>query len=653
MRKILLIALAVGTGTVINAQNRRIEKAPSLQDYAADKMRLIESTNLTKKPNGTVQNSPHHISGISKIATPITNKVPCGNSANVLGSIVSESNNVNANQDLGLTVFTHRANSEYVGTVGTVNIGDFNASYSTDCSTWDSTLITSDPGSTNMAIFMRYPTGAIYNPPGNTNPNQAIVVGSGPWHLGPANSWAGTYFTSGRLDGTNLNLDTVQIGGASGNNYHMGRIGGCTTDQGDYFVLGSDFSWNNTAGAILNGFDVFKGSWDAGNNKFNWSTIYIPNLYDDNDFGNIAFSQDGSVGYVVTMGRDSNTANNHLSAMPLILKSTDGGLTWNLDPVYDFSNAYNMSNLLDSTNDGLYKRPYFLTRNGFDLTVDANYNLHIVCEVVSSYSNHPDSLDYFWGASHIMDVFGSGTTWTAHLVSDLLAAPVPAATSPWINAGAGQGWDARIQCGRTKDGVKVFYGWMDTDPQFDPTNLYPDIHLAGMDVNTLLATTDNNITVGTAYEAINLWLYVSTTVFANSGTYNVPMVTTDSRDPALPGAGVVQHFAVCGAQLTDADFVNPIPTGIENVNVTNANIHQNYPNPAKDYTTISFNLNKGSSVKLAVTDVLGKVIFSSNQNQMSSGNHEITVNTKGLSAGVYSYTLTINGEKSSHKMIVE
>ena len=101
-------------------------------------------------------------------------------------------NAVYANQDLNLVSYVRRRNAGDAG-----NSGYVQASYTTNLGqTMDSTLsLVSDD-----VHFCRYPSGAIFNPPGNTNPNNAFVLSSGPWH--PGANWQGNFFGSVHLDGT-------------------------------------------------------------------------------------------------------------------------------------------------------------------------------------------------------------------------------------------------------------------------------------------------------------------------------------------------------------------------------------------------------------------------------------------------------------------
>lgn len=103
------------------------------------------------------------------------------------------------------------------------------------------------------------------------------------------------------------------------------------------------------------------------------------------------------------------------------------------------------------------------------------------------------------------------------------------------------------------------------------------------------------------------------------------------------------------------DLTGPelIASGIHSENQLILKLNQNSPNPAKETTHISFQLNTQGIVNLTLYDILGNKISSllSEQN-MKPGNYSIPFQTSGIPNGVYFYVLETNGIKRSMKMIV-
>lgn len=649
MKKLLLLSTGVAFALSVQAQSSRIIKMDNSKSYL-NRGQAIET------PGANFQRSPYvrpvHTTGIyhRTAGTPVAAKNACGNSANVLGSIVSKSNNVNANQDLGVVVFSHRACSEYV-TAGTAYNGEFQATWATDCSSWDSSHVVVGHTTEPIPAFLRYPTGSIYNPSGNLTIGNAVAIGSGPYHLGPAASWAGTYFVATHLDGTG---DQFQI--QAGQNYAFGRNGSYVTDNGVYYVLGNHYDDQNAPTVIL-GFPISKAVYDAGTGSLTVTQSEISNAgLDEGDDGMFAFNNDGTVGYFAVMARDTTASGpNYVSRQPIIWKTTDAGATWNREPVINFSAACGMSDILgnDTLPDGT-TRPFWGASDGFDMTIDKNGNLHILSLVFAA----ADDADMIYNTQHIVDVYGQGNVWAAAEIGILQTTQVTADISPWIDQnGAGIAWDGRLQIGRTHDGSRVFYGWIDSDPSIAAENLFPDIHVAGMNVDTYFTTDNINVTAGTQFAENNLFMYLSSTILSDgAGNYNIPMTTTDSRDPNAPGAATVQHFSVCGVSLSEPDFINQqcnITGIVENNGIKGVSISQNYPNPFNGTTAIEVKAASPVVVSLEVTNYLGQVVKTMDAKNYAAGTHKIEINASDLHAGVYFYTIKVGNEQATGKMIIQ
>ena len=78
-----------------------------------------------------------------------------------------------------------------------------------------------------------------------------------------------------------------------------------------------------------------------------------------------------------------------------------------------------------------------------------------------------------------------------------------------------------------------------------------------------------------------------------------------------------------------------------------------YPNPFKDYTTITFNVNKYSEVSIKIIDMSGKTITSEDLGSLIPGNHKYVWNPKGLSKGAYYYIIKIGKNTIQGEMIKE
>lgn len=77
-----------------------------------------------------------------------------------------------------------------------------------------------------------------------------------------------------------------------------------------------------------------------------------------------------------------------------------------------------------------------------------------------------------------------------------------------------------------------------------------------------------------------------------------------------------------------------------------------YPNPASDFTQFSVSLKSASNVMVEVTDIMGQIVYAENKGRLSAGKRLVTLNTSYLSSGVYFYSVTVDGEKATGKMVV-
>ncbi len=72
-------------------------------------------------------------------------------------------------------------------------------------------------------------------------------------------------------------------------------------------------------------------------------------------------------------------------------------------------------------------------------------------------------------------------------------------------------------------------------------------------------------------------------------------------------------------------------------------LNQNYPNPVRHSTTISFEIDAAAQVELSLYDTLGRRVQTIVGQFLAAGAHRYEVNTSSLSSGAYIYRLTVNG----------
>ncbi len=96
------------------------------------------------------------------------------------------------------------------------------------------------------------------------------------------------------------------------------------------------------------------------------------------------------------------------------------------------------------------------------------------------------------------------------------------------------------------------------------------------------------------------------------------------------------------------------PVGINEAVADNARTNvMVYPNPVTDYAVISCNVKKAGNVDIVVYDLNGKVVMNDTRKNVPAGEYKTTFNRDDLKAGIYLYSVSVNGEKSTGKFIVQ
>ncbi|NOY06327.1 MAG: choice-of-anchor D domain-containing protein [Chlorobi bacterium] len=94
------------------------------------------------------------------------------------------------------------------------------------------------------------------------------------------------------------------------------------------------------------------------------------------------------------------------------------------------------------------------------------------------------------------------------------------------------------------------------------------------------------------------------------------------------------------------------PTNADNTQPVFFELRQNYPNPFRTRTIISFDLPKNMTTRLTVHDVFGRLVATLVDEHQTAGEHSIRFNANGLTPGVYFYTLQVNGFSVTRKLLL-
>lgn len=78
-----------------------------------------------------------------------------------------------------------------------------------------------------------------------------------------------------------------------------------------------------------------------------------------------------------------------------------------------------------------------------------------------------------------------------------------------------------------------------------------------------------------------------------------------------------------------------------------------YPNPATGNTRIDFTLEAAAEVTLEVTSMTGAIVRRMDLGVQPAGNQRAVLDLEGLTAGMYTYTIAVDGARATRKLIVK
>ncbi|MBL7923749.1 MAG: T9SS type A sorting domain-containing protein [Bacteroidia bacterium] len=94
------------------------------------------------------------------------------------------------------------------------------------------------------------------------------------------------------------------------------------------------------------------------------------------------------------------------------------------------------------------------------------------------------------------------------------------------------------------------------------------------------------------------------------------------------------------------------PLGVNDFAVNDFGMSQNYPNPADQLTTFEFMIPAQGQVRIVLTDVIGQIIDVIADENTAAGKHTIQYSTAGIAPGLYTYTMTYEGQQITKRMII-
>ena len=674
MKKHLLFGFAAFAALAVNAQNAKksatnltVKKNVTFKTYASS-----ETSNSQYSPVVNPKVKPTPTSKVTSAPKRI------GGSVNSIGVQSTEGRALHYNAAVNTVAMVLRKQAGWaIGSTG--NSGTIAYAYSANLgATWDSTILAA-----SSTKLHRHPGGTLFNPTGNTNPANAYAVGSGPWH--PGSNWQGNFFASKQLtfpgnntNGTVVYQDNLALTAGQAKE-DFARCDMQATTNGKVHVLGGIYADINGTTAAAQGFRgamLNTGTFNAG--SFTWAVdslkpnFKVDGVGDAQAFSgfNQAWSEDGTIGYVIFDGVDANAlpgtgANTY---NPYVYKTTNGGASWSrFAPLFDFSTIPAIGGRTYAVGGTAtqFSKPWISVSDGSSATVDALGNLHFLATFGSSASDNIDSLGYTYNVdfanvwNYITDFnTTSNGGWCAYVIDSLKTDAATSTTTNWLGGASGAlAYDARLQISRTTDGSKIFYAWADSDPVIvgSNDNLQPDIYMKAYDLATSMFTGTKDMSAGKAGAEFFSYWFLSSPIVANptAGNWVVPTIYTASDDGSLIPDNPVSYYYMDDNIFTSADFTNMytggcVPTGIKNQSDVAFENLSFYPNPASTSGTIDVQLNENVKVDITVLNSVGQSVYTTSISG-NVGSNKVNVDLSNLSSGLYFYQVRIGNSKAVTK----
>ncbi len=612
-------------------------------------------TNKTVKTTLPVQQTPPKNFKERDIVNPVT----IGQSGNAWGFSYMRTTYLWADNNINSVSFIHRMLS-YPGTgyLAYDISKDRGLTWSVDNQVYDPTISGPDNA--------RYPQGAIYNPIGNTDPDNAYFSYFAPTLDGSnattsGSNWGGYTWGASKLSGTS---SPTQTNKPSEDGFYQYLPSGYTITQlGEAWTVDEEQSGASGDYVYTNNLIVGHGIWNDGaeNFDFNFEHHYLATNPESgiNDV-KVAFSPDGMTGWICAL-TDGESALEETWYHPFLFKTTDGGATWSEDPIEvqlggedglaairDFITDERLAEFYDPEpappRDEI---PYYMGYH-MDIAVDAWGNPHILgvvalCDLEEQSWYHSEGL---FAMFHIYSE-DQGETWKAFNVDNLQTFDME-----FAGGGSTMKQYNRPQVATTQDGTIVFFSFLDTRIDGVTENSNPDIFFrdyfpeSKQHGEEVINVTSFSNAMWTAYWGC-MSHYVFSDATGNGGLEcTIPFVYEEL--PNLDISEPVQFWYIPDFKRTY------MTTGIEeNTAKPNFTVSQNYPSPCTYETNFNINLFENSDIEIQLFNTIGQLVKIRDFGTLSNGPHKITLNMEGLNSGVYFYSISNGSNSINGKLIVE
>lgn len=507
------------------------------------------------------------LSGSIRFTQAGASSTTLGDAASQLTGLRNRTHQVAVSNELNTIAYVHRGWGSPTGTMGAFG----NAQIFYDVSTNGGSAWTNNQGPLNVRNggysttatanpMAQHPQAAIYNPSGNTDPNNAFLVWTASYG-DSATASAGALSNSARR----LIVGSMRLNGTGRREAVLPTQSVSTVGSGGLVQRVRGEFWfadigNANPGRVVR---LFKGVFNPTTDSVEWSlnrVIQPPYLGNPtnpvvNDYS-LAFSPDGNTGWllvqtdIVTTGLTPSVAQPLRALYPVLYKTTDGGATWTADANPYFVNLNTLSPLTAATGTTTNVSMAFES----DFAVDNAGRPHIVSMFLPGSNTY--SIFNGPGAHAAITSNDGGTTWTAQVLAPYIGVfrgTVP--TSSYTQ-------DLRHQVATNAAGDRVVFAWAESDPAvtgttFTSNNSRPELKARLLDPST--GTLGPLKTVGTgAGNYVVHHTLPNTALTTGAGSFKLPVVymntNTNMTLPHNLSGGQMNARLLDGVTFSDCDL---------------------------------------------------------------------------------------------------
>jgi photosystem II stability/assembly factor-like uncharacterized protein len=322
-----------------------------------------------------------------------------------------------------------------------------------------------------------------------------------------------------------------------------------------------------------------------------------------------------------------------------ILKTTDGGETWNTEQYREEYVFLATIYFLDSLKGfaGGYQGKFLITTDGGSNWENAQIDSGAFAHLSPVHFNFFND-QYGFAAGGALDVAGvvwkttnGGQSW-----KPLVVGSEPVYSIHFFDSlrvlGVGGDLEYGVSVIRTTDAGE---NWE-----------YEELGIFGF-ANSLSFRTETECWTPTRFAQTFVYSFDSGSTWEDTSTVDsssiYELVFTDS----LTGYAVGEEGVILKYKYLYPTYLK------EEITVTkDFNLYQNYPNPFNASTAIDYYLAEPSKVSLKIYNLLGSLIHTLKDEYQQSGNYRLTWNADNEASGIYYLQLNVNGNILTRKMIL-